>query len=214
MRIHMQQFLGEGAKMPLAMRILATSLHRYEYHRRIAYNREMKKAFAVFCASLRIKWDETEQIIHYLLGCLESEANDGEQECSKVLLRKHVMALIFWVKTTDMPVPMPWLVSALLLERTTAEALYTGIKMRAPWGPWSLPTTEEAFWLWLILHGDLASSNLRLYNQIEMQVMGQRVYRPRVLLTFVPCLMHIMHRSKQSTLTGESLWGERLSFAV
>ena len=98
--------------------------------------------------------------------------------------------------------PQPWAMNPLILENTKAECLWRGLSLSAPFGPWGeFPDAEQVRWFWLILCGDGATSNMRLYTKC---IAESRRKRSRVLLHFLPLpaahpppVLHSAHEAVQ-----------------
>ena len=176
----------------LAHRVRAFTLFRYLCHRRksLQISFSANAPLALLTASLRIKWDETEQIVG-----VRPDQNPGAAT-SQVHLkantqREHVMTVTCWWKTVLMRSPMPWLGEVRRLQRTTAECLWKGLSSNMPWSLSHRPSASQIKWLWLVCCADSALSNLWLFAHLEMHL----AKRHGALTVFVPCLIHAVHRA-------------------
>lgn len=108
----------------------------------------------------------------------------------------HVLAAVVWIKCGEQDlVPWPFCMPPLMLTNTRAECIFQGLSTLFPaFGPWSMDTVvkqAQSRWIWYIMVGDGASSNKRLFAQLEMRLIDRR---PGILFHFAPCLVHVVHR--------------------
>ena len=112
------------------------TLYRYLCHQRDAFDRALATLPVqddITIASVRFKWDETQQIIAVV-------PNFGQvPELARAPIKKaprtvHVMTIAVWVRlggSVD-----PWATLPVQLQRTTAECLWLGLQSAFPHGPW------------------------------------------------------------------------------
>ena len=190
-----------GLNQVMSLRVLAATLFRYREHRASAMESALlelrSKPEEEQIMSLRIKWDETEQNMMMASPLANESMNESMPTLRSSARRVHVMTTGIWVQigrahTHEVSPPQPWAMNPLILENTKAECLWRGLSLSAPFGPWrEFPNAEQVRWFWLILCGDGATSNMRLYTKC---IAESRSMRSRVLLHFSPCLLHILHR--------------------
>lgn len=125
-----------------ALRVRSTTLFRFIHHRQQAFQSSIESAGIV--ASLRIKWDETEQIVG-LRADVEECGRFAGLDLKKSGKKAHIMVTTSWCKTDNMPLAMPWLAPAKHIQRTTSECIYAALKLSTPWGPWAVPFKDVQF---------------------------------------------------------------------
>ena len=102
------------------------------------------------------------------------------------------MSCIAYVKTSSMEQPWPWVSPLRMLQRTTADNLWKALAGVAPMGfDGTLPSTDQARWIWIVTVCDQATANKRLQAHLETVLLAAR---PRVLTCSFPCVVHILHR--------------------
>ena len=190
-------------------RVREATAWRYVHHANARLEEELKAAAPgkLLVASYRIKWDETEQVVGRQLELLP----DFRQ---KSVRKEHVFCCSVHVKTSRMAHPALLPCLPLMLQRTTAECLSVAIRRTAPFGPWDLRDLDKlpssVQFLIFVLVSDQASSNLKLYNQflqVAIRLSGKPCQRP-IIMWFVPCFIHVLHRSLVPILTAASLANE------
>ena len=187
-----------------AHNVRACILHRYRLQRSAALQKTLEACapLPLASASLRIKWDETEQHV----GARPDEGAGVPACTASVRLKttarqEHVLTVTCWWKTSAMLEPQPWIVPVRRLQRTTAECIWQGLEAGMPFKFDFLPKREQVLWLWLLFCGDKATSNVRLTAQVEMMA------PPGVLTLFSVCLIHAAHRGVMPLLHRKKLVG-------
>ena len=194
-----------------------TTLWRYMHHRQRCLEAagfgsgDGRPAGPVLAASIKLKWDETEQVaqtqpdvgeaLQQEMSSLHLEELPKSSRKVKVMTTTHSI----WCPTLS-SAPLPWFAPPLQLQRSTAENMWSGLEQWAPCGPWSLgrarqrskvdgsrglPPSDRIEWLWFICVADEATGNLRLFAQMAQAC---RRLRKRVLTHFGPCFIHVLHR--------------------
>ena len=167
-------------------RVRVVTKYRYMGHQRRAPNNMLEDGLpsAAIVESLRLKWDETEQVVGTGIGILS-----GPDAAQKSTAR----VVGVWFKTAPQQCPSLWPAPPRMLERTTAECTWKALASSTPFGPWSqLPGPELAKFIVLAWCADEASANKRLFAQALRKA---QLMRDNVLLVFNPCVLHILHRS-------------------
>ena len=184
-------------------RVREVTLFRYVKHRSDVMLRKTGlecegPAVAHRVVSMAVKWDETEQVVRCELAVEGADACPGAPKMLvdgrvTTISTEHIMTFGVFVKTADDGIPSMFSVPPVRIQRTTAECLFTALKRCIPMGPWGvMPTQERVDWLIFVLCGDEATSNRRLYAQLE-QFAHQT--RGGLVTLWCPCFLHILHRS-------------------
>ena len=91
--------------------------------------------------------------------------DDDEDEENGVAVQQvvSVMDAIAYIKTNNMPAPIPWVIFPAMLDRTTAENIWLALSMRSPLdiSGMQLPAASIVKWIWILTVADQASSNRR-----------------------------------------------------
>ena len=179
--------------------LLQVTVYRYLWHQREAFQRALAALpvqDGVTVASIRFKWDETQQNIAMAPDFVFATGAEEEMGLIKKAPRTvHVMTLGVWLRLGGSV--QPWASLMVHLERTTAECLWLALQSAFAWK--DLPPEAAARFLWLVFCGDEASSNKRLYAQVVQHTQG---LRPGTLAFFSPCYLHILHRCSVPLMSG------------
>ena len=170
-------------------RVRATTLFRYVQHRQVSLDRLLLENVpaAMPVVSFKLHWDETEQVV--------AQRFAGDASMPNSTRRQHVFVARAFFKTSVMDMPAFWASPPIMLQRTTSECLWRAFDAATPFGPWSqhgLPNLDLIAWIVLVLIADEASSNKKLF---KLACKVSRGMRPKVLVFFQPCLIHVLHRS-------------------
>ena len=108
------------------------------------------------------------------VGDAEAPVDVDEEQGIAVQQVVQIMDAIAYIKTNNMPAPIPWVIFPSMLERTTADNLWSALSMRSPLdiSGMRLPAEEIVKWIWIITIADQASSNKRF--QAPGQGAGKR----------------------------------------
>ena len=185
------------------------TIWRYIHHRQQSWQDQLRAAhpLQLLCMSMLLKWDETQQSIHCYMEDQDGQPDEHEenpQERPGLQQTVQVMSAIAYLKTSSMARPWPWIVPPKMLERTTAENIFTGLAALSPLDltGTKLPSIHVVRWIWFVTVADQASSNKRLQAHLESLLLAAR---PGILTCNFPCIVHIMHRGVVPLLTLHSM---------
>lgn len=193
-----------GLRHEQLQKVVSTTMWRYVQHRQqVLEDAVAPKVFPGQIVSLRVKWDETQQVV-----CDRSQT-DQSRSSRATSLTTNVMVLTCWVKTPRFRLPQLWSCPLQKLQRNTADAMWVAFTQHLPFGPFDrdasrLPGPGAALWLLFVFCSDDASSNRRLTAHMERCLLG---CRPRVLVVTVKCLVHALHRTAVPLITRGGLVG-------
>eukprot|EP00975_Prorocentrum_lima_P024616 5171689-Prorocentrum_lima.AAC.1 len=124
-------------------------------------------------ASMRVKWDETQQNVAPKLP-----AQGSTEHVAQTI---STLVTVAFVKTSLMTRPAHWACPLGWLQKTTADCIWSGIARHVPFwpgvgddDPGTLPRFPDLAWLWLVLVSDDASSNRRLVAHATKMAKAQR----------------------------------------
>ena len=192
-----QEKLTTGFRREVQTHILATTLVRFTRHRQDAYDDLLNSGPCHNVASFRLKWDETEQILDTshqgaaAVVAAEARAGRPAMQLRRTAQTCHVMVMAVWILLRGLSSPTLCYPSPRRIQRTTAETLWRAWS-EVGFGPWGrLPSQDRVKWLLILCTADEASSNRRMYAQA---MNAARKIREQVILIFIGCLMHVLHR--------------------
>eukprot|EP00959_Pyramimonas_sp_CCMP1952_P202117 4226343-Pyramimonas_sp.AAC.1 len=110
------------------------------------------------CASMRIKWDETQQEIQ----TSEPISGTNVQTCASM------MVMQAWCKTSSLDSAQVWVCPLMQLTRLTADCIYLGLQRGRVFFGHELPTLPDTCrWLIVVLVADDAKSNGKIVAHIR-----------------------------------------------
>ena len=144
-------------------------------------------------ASMCIKWDETLQLVGIGSGALVPEGGFDVDWWTPTLM--NVITFGITMKHTALERPYRYYVPPMTMQRTTAECLWAAFCRACATGPWlRVATTEFAFLMWYIFCADEAAPNWRFFAACQTCLERER-HGDYSLSVFLPCLLHILHRT-------------------
>ena len=187
-------------------RVRFATLYRYCLHMNTALGNMLAANSRHACASMRFKWDETQQVVQ--VGAEVFVPEDGRAQVSCLTpTTMHVMTFGIFIKHTALDMPYRYYVPARLLLRTTAECIWAAFCQACDIGPWlQVPNAQFACFVWFIFCADEAPANKRFLAACETRLAETAGHR--ALCVFLPCLLHILHRIVVPLLKGGNLLNE------
>ena len=183
--------------------VRTATLYRHSLHMKAAWENMLAANSRHASASMCIKWDETQQLVGIGSAALLPEGLVDTDWATAVLM--NIITFGITMKHTALERPYRFYVPPMAMQRTTAECLWAAFCRACATGPWlRVSKTEFAFLMWYIFCADEACSNYRFYAACETRLESEG-HGDYSLSVFLPCLLHILHRTLVPLLKHEDL---------
>ena len=151
-------------------KVCTATLYRFILHMKDALKNMLAANSRHECASMCMKWDETQQPVSIGLEAVISECGGAADDWKTVVLM-HVITFGIAFKHTALQRPYRFYVPPMAMHRTTAECLWVAFCRAYAIGPWlGVPNADFACFMWYIFCADEASSNLRFFAACETRL--------------------------------------------
>ena len=184
---------GSGMARFQCERVRSATLYRHSLHMKAAWEDMLAANSRHASASMLIKWDETQQLVGIGSGDVDPAPADEMPWRTGVLI--NVITFAMYMKHTALEQPYRFYVPPMAMQRTTAECIWAAFCRACATGPWlRVSNTAFALLMWYIFCADEAASNTRFFAACETRL-EKEGHGDYSLSVFLPCLLHILHRT-------------------